>query len=350
VTRWLRNRRFIFGMAVSLLAVAFAVRGVEFAGLASALADADYVWLIPATLAILVGQLLRSIRWQALFGDGPRPDLRNSFEILSIGYMVSAIAPARLGDPVRAWLVDVHTPAGGAEALATVLAERAIDFLTIAALLALWVPQQASGLLTDQMGPGVWSTPANLSILALALVLGVYAGMIAVSYFGGVADRTTTQVLVRVGISESLSGRIGRFVGGFAEGFAPLRSLKTAALVTTWTVAVWLIGALVYWLVLQAFDLQLPFSAAVFALGATALFAVLPSSPGYVGVFHTAIVLSLGMFSGVPKETALAYAIVLHALTIVILIVLGVVSLWLLGLSGSDLGQRLRGEEFSPQA
>ena len=70
---------------------------------------------------------------------------------------------------------------------------------------------------------------------------------------------------------------------------------------------------------------------------------MLPSSPGYVGVFHSAVVLSLGRFAGIPKEVALAYAIVLHGLTIVILIGLGVVSLWLIGLSRRELGRHLRG-------
>jgi uncharacterized membrane protein YbhN (UPF0104 family) len=254
------------------------------------------------------------------------------------------VFPLRLGDPVRAWLIDARTPAGGAEAFATVLAERAIDFLAIAALLAVWVPQLASALLVGTLGPGPWSEPLQLSGLALGLVVVVYAGMILVSYFGGAAGRATATLLARFGASTPLSRRVGGLVAGFAHGFAPLRSPRTAAAVTGWTVAVWLVGALVYGLVMRAFDLQLPFEAAIFVLGATAIFAVLPSSPGYIGVFHSAITLALALYGGVEHETALAYAIVLHAMTIVILIALGVGAMWSIGLSSGDLGDRLRGE------
>ncbi|MFN2115984.1 MAG: lysylphosphatidylglycerol synthase transmembrane domain-containing protein [Anaerolineae bacterium] len=339
----LRSPRVWLGIVVSLIAVYFAARGVEWSELVDALSGADYVWLIPAAIITVVGQVARAARWRALFGDGPRPDMRSSFEILSIGYMVSAVLPLRLGDPVRVWLIETRTPAGGAEALATVMAERAVDFLMIAALMAVFVPRHASDLLTDELGNGPWSDPRALSAMALAMVVLVYAAMVLVSYLGSPAGRSASAALARLGVPDSVADRASRLIAGFAAGFAPLRQPNIAVLVAAWTLAIWLLGALVHWSVMLAFALGLPFAAAVFTLGATAVFAVLPSSPGYVGVFHSAVVLALGRYAGLPKETALAYAIVIHGLTIVLLIALGVWSLWSLGLSRRELGQGLQG-------
>ncbi len=50
--------------------------------------------------------------------------------------------------------------------------------------------------------------------------------------------------------------------------------------------------------------------------------AVIPSSPGYIGVAHAVIVLVL-TFVGVNKEIALSYAIMLHGLSFIMQILLG---------------------------
>lgn len=59
------------------------------------------------------------------------------------------------------------------------------------------------------------------------------------------------------------------------------------------------------------FRLPLSWQAACTVLGIVNLGILIPSSPGYVGVFHSCVVLSLGIF-GVPTGEALAYAIVIH--------------------------------------
>src|SRR5512137_2489096 len=102
----LRQPRTWLGVAVSAVALYFAVRGVAWRDLWLQLAEADYWWLLPTVAVIIAGQVARSARWQVLFGDGPRPTLRDAFAILSIGYMVSALFPLRLGDWVRAWLIE----------------------------------------------------------------------------------------------------------------------------------------------------------------------------------------------------------------------------------------------------
>jgi uncharacterized protein (TIRG00374 family) len=328
-----------------------ALRGVNLQELREALTGANYVWLIPAVGAVVAGQLARSARWQVLFGAGPRPTFRMSFAILSVGYLVSNLLPLRLGDPLRAWLIETRTPAGGAEALATVLVERAIDFLTIIALLAIWIPVPASRLLQEEFGAGAWASPTNLRIATAALVLAVYGVWVVLSLVGPTAGRTTSRVLDRLGVPDLVSTEAGRLVAGFAAGFAPLRHAPTAILAVVWTLGVWLIGGLGYWLVMMAFDLELPFAAAVFCMGATALFAVLPSSPGYIGVFHYAIRVGLTIYGQgygvpVPDATALSYAIVLHGVTVLVLLVLGLVGVRMLHLSAVELSRGLdRSEE-----
>ena len=64
-------------------------------------------------------------------------------------------------------------------------------------------------------------------------------------------------------------------------------------------------------------------TAAFWVVVITSLGMVIPSSPGYVGVFHYLTVLTLGFF-GVDQGTALSYALVLHAVVYIFLSATGV--------------------------
>ena len=68
------------------------------------------------------------------------------------------------------------------------------------------------------------------------------------------------------------------------------------------------------------------------ALVITTIGSVVPSSPGALGVYHALVVLALAMFD-VDIERALAYAILLHGLSVGLHIALGVAAVYALGLT-----------------
>ena len=328
----------IVGLAVSAGAIFLSVRGVAWSDVRVELADAHYLWLVPAALLIVAGQWLRGLRWRALFGRAPRPSRMDAVLILSVGYLVSAVLPFRLGDPARAWLAANRTDADAAEAFAAVLAERVQDLFTIVIMLALWLPDLGARLLTFQLGPGPWDRPALIRWGTLALVAVAYAAAFAIS-------RSAPGVARMLG-----GGPPARMIGRFVGGFRPLSQAGSGLWSGALSIAIWMLGAAGYWTVMQAFDLRLGLSVAVFAMCATAVLAIIPSSPGYVGVFHYGVQTSLALAAGVPKHVALSYAVVLHALTIGVLVVLGVAALWMLGASwtGVTSGARASMPEASP--
>ena len=63
--------------------------------------------------------------------------------------------------------------------------------------------------------------------------------------------------------------------------------------------------------------------AGITVLVLTCIGIALPAAPGFIGNYHYACVVALGLF-GVGKDIALAYAILLHFLTLVVLIIMGV--------------------------
>jgi hypothetical protein len=72
----------------------------------------------------------------------------------------------------------------------------------------------------------------------------------------------------------------------------------------------------------MALDLHLSLAAPWAVLAFVGLGVSIPSAPGYVGVFHAAAVIAVGLF-GVPRPAAVGYALLFHASQIVPITLVG---------------------------
>ena len=336
-----RSWQLWLGILVSLVAFWYAAREVDPRELFAALARADYRWLLPALLLLALGQVARTWRWRLLFHRATRPPWRETFAALSVGYLVSTVIPLRLGDPIRAWAVGRYTRAGFAEALATVMVERVLDLLAVMVLLAWVAPAITAERLAERLGPGPWAHGDGIRWLTVGFVLVCYLGLATVATIGHRSDDALDRLLGAIGLAEHRRVRLRAAWSGLVDGLSPLRRPSRALAGLVASLVVWSIGAFAYWLVMLAFHLGLAPTTAVFMLCTVAFAAILPSTPGYLGIFQWAVVWSLDVAAQVPHDDALAYALVVHAATIAVLLLLGPVGLRMLGLSRGDLRQRV---------
>lgn len=310
----------MLGFGISVVALWYALRGVEARAVAVVLSSARPGPVVAAVIATIAVQLVRAERWRGLFRPGARPGRRDAFWIVSFAYLVSTLLPLRAGDPARAWLAQRRSGAGLAEAMATVVAERVLDLGAILALMAIATPAPMAALMAERFGAGPWSSPAALrATIALALA-AAYGAAVVVAAHGARTRRW-------LGPSA-----VGRAVATFVDGFAPLASPRVALTAGLWSIVLWLLGALSYWLVMRAVGIEEPVSVAIITLGVTAVFAVVPSSPGYVGVFEAAVRVALGGMTDLDQSLIASYAVLLHGMTLVTLVVLGLFGAWALGL------------------
>ena len=129
-------------------------------------------------------------------------------------------------------------------------------------------------------------------------------------------------------------------LGHLIDGFATLRG-RMGLLLFGISFLGWVGVVGMAWSSAQAVHLRAPVTAIVFAVVVTTLGMLLPSTPGYIGVFHYLVTVALAQF-GVPKEQALTFALVWHGLNYLTLSLSGVVALWLHGTSLGQVMQRWR--------
>ena len=319
----MKNWRLWIGIAVSLLSLCLAARGVDFRGLLEALGRVQYVWLLPAAGLLIFAMLARAYRWRLLFYPLAELRIGRLFNLLNIGYLVNSISPLRLGDLLRAYLCAELERLKVARVLSTVVVERIVDTLTIVFLLVLLIP--------------FVSLPGNLVRPAFGLGLAAIAAVVVLVFVVSRREQSLAafdRLAARVVLLEL--GAFRRSVVSALDGFRVLRSWQSAAGAGMWSLAAWLSTAVQFYVVMQAMGLRLPFTAALLVLCLTSLGMAVPSSPGHIGVFEYLAVVSLSVF-GLSSEAALGYALVLHGLGYLVPVVLGSIAIWMEGYSYARL-------------
>jgi uncharacterized protein (TIRG00374 family) len=283
--------------------VYFSMRDVRLVETWAALTATTYWWLVPAVAAIVLTIFLKGIRWRLLFPPESRPPLKETTQALVVGYLLNNLMPARAGEIARVFVLRQKAGTSVAAATATIVIERIYDVI---ALLVLFFACQ----------PWLPATTLFRSGAILALVLAVVLTALIV-VLARWKDRPLRAALRPLGRLPSVRAEhIERWAGHLLGGCAGLRDVRIAAAAFVLTTVSWIILGVSAWLVMQAFELALPFMAAVFVTIATGLAMILPSTPGSLGVFEAATIFALEAY-GISSSTALSYALVLHALSFV---------------------------------
>jgi len=315
-------------LGISLGFLLLALRGINLAALWAALRSANYLWLLPAVLITVALLLLKAWRWQLLFLPDSHPRYRPVLAALCAGYLASNVLPARMGDLVRLVLLVADEKVSAARTLSTIVVERLLDILSLLAIMLVLLP-------FVQLPPAMTHAAQGLGVLALAAA----ATMVVLSFWKERLLRWAHVLLRPIRFLD----RPGAYaaLGHLIDGFALLRT-RLGLLLVAISVVGWIGVVLMAWSAAQAMHLTVPITAMVFAVVVTTMGMLVPSSPGYVGVFHYLVTVALAPF-GVPKDLALSFALVWHGVNYLTLCLSGLIALWLHGTSLGEVTKQFRG-------
>jgi uncharacterized protein (TIRG00374 family) len=301
------------GILVSLLFTYLTFRGTDFGALHAALGRSNYWTLIPALVVLGAAIFLRAIRWRLLISAEHRPSMSIVTSALLVGYLFNSILPARAGEAIRIVIVRQRAGTPKFELLGTVVAERAMDVLTL--LLFLFA-----------IAPVIPSTEWLPRVVALGAALFVVTAGVCI-VFAVYGERPARVLLRPLGVLPMMSrDRIDLAAANLVRGLSAFRRPAIAFPAFALTAASWLLIAFASWICMRGFELRLGFSAAVLVVAAINLAMVLPSGPAGIGVFEAATLTALRPFD-IDRAQGLSYALVLHGLNVLPFIVLGYLAL-----------------------
>lgn len=298
-----RNLYIALGIFISVALLWLLFRNIDFSELADALRTANYWWLIPNMAIIVLTMYLRAYRWRFMLAPIKHVHYDNLLAATCIGFMANNVLPLRLGEFVRAYsLAYQDTEISKSASLATIFVERMV--FDLVALLIIFGAVVASSHLDihEDMQRGL------LVAISIALVGVVFMFVMALR------PAQTGDIMTRylVFVPESVKERIRIVVLKFSRGLEFITNYKTLGWVLAQTVFIWILTGISNYFVFLAFGFELPLSASYVLLVVVSISILVPSSPGFVGVYHYGTVWTLAQYE-IPKEQALSFALVLHA-------------------------------------
>lgn len=318
----------IAGLLISVIFMGLAFRGLHPESVLETLGRVNLPLVIAAGVWFVITRVVISARWGLLVNPltERRVSLTRLFQLVTVGYMGNNVYPFRSGEALRAVLLNRWERIPLARIASTIVVERVFDGLVMLGFVIF--PLLVLNLATPEI-QALISVGAPIFITALVIFLVLAARPAALESFVRFFTRR---------MPARIAGIIDGLTSELLAGLVGLRGLMSVTRVFAYSVLSWALEATVYWLVAVAFGLDLSYTVMLIVVGAVNLAGLVPASPGQFGVFEffgSRVLMAVG----VPEETALAFALLVHITIWLPPTVMGFIILTRLGLGFTAVTQ-----------
>jgi phosphatidylinositol alpha-mannosyltransferase len=329
------------GAGIAAVAVAagswYALQRIGLGSIGDALVRSSPVWVLVGLALMCASMVLRAVSWHAILKAAlpeARPRFTDAMQGTTIGVLMSATLPARLGEPSRALIVArrlgrprEYLPV----VLGTLVSQTLLNLLALVILGG--VMFTTIGLFAGHQRALLWYAVAPFAVLCGVLVAP------SVLRSGG---RARSAALARgLAVARVALSRV-------RSGLTVYRRPRLGALAAFAQLGAWGLQLVSCWVLLVALglDWRVDLGTAAAILFAVNVTAVLPLTPSNLGVFQAACVAVLTYAYGIDAARALGYGIILQAVEVAAAVVMGAPALVKEGLSWREV--RLRALHTAP--
>ena len=326
------------GTVLIVLAVALMTLYLDPSDVLAAIGEADPVLVAAAGVIYVVSWPLRGLRYRDILVElGYRERVGFLMGAIFVSQTGNLVVPARGGDAIRAYIVKARRGIPYPSGVASLAIERVFDLLTIAVLAgATLLGLTLSGvdvmaLRTAEAGGGIGQSGRTGVLVAGGVGSAALFATVVI-----VATARSDRNLVRAALPRLSDDAYVEYVVGVLERFVGdvqtvAEDRRAFAVVGLSSLLIWGIDILTAIVVFAAFGVALPVwllvAVGFFAVAVGNLAKVLPLSPGGIGLYEGAFTLIVVALTPIAWPTALAAAVVDHALKNAITVVGGVGSM-----------------------
>lgn len=337
-----KNILFIVSITVSIVCTWLFIRNIDWLLLKNALRDANYWFIIPTLILTLLVYVVRAFRWQVLLSHIKRISVVNLLSVTSIGFMANNILPARVGEVLRPFLLSKKEDVKFSTSFATVIVERIFDMLALilfTVMVIAFLPhspainQEIAGTaathvctVRESIVPSLKKWTEVFAAVGVLTIVCLFFVVIKPDFF----KRILSEMCFF--LPHTIRDKILGLYESFVYGLKILEDKTQTGWIMILSFFIWILGGAEIYLLGFSFHMHLPFVGACLVAVCLALAVALPQAPGYIGVFHIAVLKSLHIF-GIETTAAQSYAIVLWAISILPSTVMGFFFLWREGIA-----------------
>ena len=306
-------------LALGAFILVWLYRGFDFVRVGEVLRHGmDYGWMAVTLVFGVLSHVVRGVRWKLTLEPlGERPRIRNCVYAIFISYAANLVVP-RVGEVSRCGVLARYDGVSFTKSLGTVVTERLIDTLCVCLLtgLALALQLPVFSRFFRDTGTDLGALPQVLTSAHFYIILLCVAGV-------GV-------LLWRLLRTYSFFAKVKDVVRNVWTGVLSLRRVRNMPLFVAYTALIWLCYYLQFYLSFYCFGftdgLGPEVGLVLFVVGSIAV--VVPT-PNGAGPWHFGVITMMVLY-GIGQEDAGVFALLVHGIQTLLVIVLGIYGLIML--------------------
>ncbi|MBS1916061.1 MAG: flippase-like domain-containing protein [Bacteroidetes bacterium] len=286
------------------------------------IAGTNFIYLIPATISLLLAHLSRAVRWKIMIEPlGYKPSMQNTFLSVLIGYWANLAFP-RLGEVLKCTALARYEKVPAEKLVGTIVAERAFDVVTLVIVFAItiFIQYDIVGTYTIEIFRDAFqSRSGHVSYLRIiAALIFITAFILLINY---IIKRYTHHTFIQ---------RIKEIFNGIWAGLTSVRNIKNKGWFFFHSALIWVFYLLSTYMGFYAMPgmREYGIKAALSALVFGAIGMIVPS-PGGIGSYQYAVQKILLVY-GISEAKGLSLGILIWFSQTVILLISGTLSFILL--------------------
>jgi hypothetical protein len=315
----------VVSLIVAGLFIWLAARTVDPSEFREQFSQVSFYWLPLFIIVMLTSHYLRAERWRLLLHRDVKATIPRStlFAGVMFGYFMNTLVP-RLGEVSRPVYVARKHGLSSGNLLGTIVLERLIDVCSMFLLMGIvaMTLTREFGLLEQLLGISSWN---GYTYLILPSILLIIIGLIWAFY----------KILMHLDQTKKISSPLlQRLVGAsrsFGEGLVSIRNIDNWPGFLLLTAGIWLGYICMVYIPFSMLNLGdtygLTFQSAVVLTVVSSVGISIPTPAG-IGSYHLLMQQSMWLLYSVPLATGLTFATVAHAVTIILILIIGPLSLW----------------------
>lgn len=310
--------QYAFFLGVGIFLLWLTLRKSDWNSIISDLSGADFIYLVPVTLMLIVSHFFRALRWKILMEPlGYKPTTLNTFLAVLVGYWANLAVP-RLGEVLKCTILGRYEKVPADKLIGTIVAERAIDVVSLAVILMITIFSQY-----DVIG--------DFSKELFTKFFTSKSGGFSLTKVGGSLLILGSFIILLIWVFQRLSHlaiviKTKNIFLGIWQGLTSIRHIKNKGAFFIYSVLIW--GLYLYSTYMGFFAMremaQFGIRGALSALTFGSFGMIVPS-PGGIGSFQYAIQ-QVMMLYGVTAEKGLALGMLIWVAQTGIVIIFGTIA------------------------
>lgn len=323
ISKWLNHKT--FGILISILFLFLIFHNISLSQFLQSIKSFNILYTIPAIITYALSYFIRAFRWKQLLSVSKELNYWGVLKALYIGYMANTLLPARMGEIYRAHILGTEQKIKRSSVLASIVAERIFDGLTLFSLLVILILFfHKSTILLE-----ICITTGLIFITGFALII--------------IVSRSSKTQSTRINkiisfLPKNIKDKVETMINAFINGLKVIHSTKALMFIILTSIAAWFLEWATMFLIVSGFTLNNTVSplTVAFLVVLVAFSTMIPSGPAFVGPYQYAFILALDL-SSITKDASLAVAVTTQFIMVAPVVIIGMSLLWHSHLSMKDI-------------